>query len=134
MPHGLDTILGEGGLGLSGGQQQRIVLARLMLRRPSIILLDEATSALDNVNEARIMAMLQKRSLTMLAIAHRLTTLRNADAILVMREGKIVQRGTYDELSAADGQFRTLIRASHHLHGDEVSQKTQEEVSLSQAS
>jgi ABC-type bacteriocin/lantibiotic exporter with double-glycine peptidase domain len=75
LPHGLDTTLGETGLGLSGGQQQRVVLARLLLRKPRVILLDEATSALDNANEAKIMAMLERRSLTIVAIAHHLTTL-----------------------------------------------------------
>jgi ATP-binding cassette, subfamily B, bacterial len=112
LPHGLDTTLGETGLGLSGGQQQRVVLARLLLRKPRVILLDEATSALDNANEAKIMAMLERRSLTIVAIAHRLTTLRNADSIIVMRQGRVVQVGAYEELSHSHGQFRDLLIAS----------------------
>jgi ABC-type bacteriocin/lantibiotic exporter with double-glycine peptidase domain len=112
LPHGLDTTLGETGLGLSGGQQQRVVLARLLLRKPRVILLDEATSALDNANEAKIMAMLERRSLTIVAIARRLTTLRNADSIIVMRQGRVVQVGAYEELSHSHGQFRDLLIAS----------------------
>jgi ABC-type bacteriocin/lantibiotic exporter with double-glycine peptidase domain len=112
LPHGLDTTLGEIGLGLSGGQQQRVVLARLLLRKPRVILLDEATSALDNANEAKIMAMLERRSLTIVAIAHRLTTLRNADSIIVMRQARVVQIGAYEELSHSHGQFRDLLIAS----------------------
>lgn len=111
LPHGL-TTLGETGLGLSGGQQQRVVLARLLLRKPRIIRLDEATSALDNANEAKIMAMLERRSLTIVAIAHRLTTLRNAGSIIVIRQGRVVQIGAYEELSHSHGQFRDLLIAS----------------------
>jgi ATP-binding cassette, subfamily B, bacterial len=112
LPHGLDTTLGETGLGLSGGQQQRVVLARLLLRKPRVILLDEATSALDNANEAKIMAMLERRSLTIVAIAHRLTTLRNADSIIVMRQERVVQIGADEELSHSHAQFRDLLIAS----------------------
>lgn len=112
LPHGLDTTLGETGLGLSGGQQQRVVLARLLLRKPRVILLDEATSALDNANEAKIMAMLERRSLTIVAIAHCLTTLRNADSIIVMRQGRVVQIGAYEGVVAFTRPVQKLLIAS----------------------
>jgi ATP-binding cassette subfamily B protein len=112
MPGGLDHELGEAGRGVSGGQAQRIVLARLLLRRPQILLLDEATSAMDNLNEAAIMAYLEQVGVTIVAIAHRLSTLRNADVIYVMESGRVVQKGEYPDLAASEGLFKDLLEAS----------------------
>jgi ATP-binding cassette subfamily B protein len=112
MPGGLDLLLGEGGQGLSGGQGQRVVLARLLLRRPQLLLLDEATSALDNLREAAVMSSLEGLDMTVIAIAHRLSTLRNADSIYVMASGEVVQRGNHDELSSKPGMFRDLLEAT----------------------
>jgi ABC-type bacteriocin/lantibiotic exporter with double-glycine peptidase domain len=112
LSEGLDTMLGEAGDGLSGGQRQRIVIARTLLRNPTLILLDEATSALDNITEARVMQALEATGATMIAIAHRLSTLANAKPIYVMSHGRIAQAGTYDELGAVAGPFRDLLEAT----------------------
>jgi ATP-binding cassette subfamily B protein len=112
LSEGLDTMLGEAGEGLSGGQRQRIVIARTLLRQPRLILLDEATSALDNVSEAKVMRALEATGATMVAIAHRLSTLANADQIYVMSQGRIAQIGTYTELEVVPGPFRDLLEAS----------------------
>jgi ABC-type multidrug transport system fused ATPase/permease subunit len=111
LPKGYETTVGEAGIKLSGGQRQRIALARIFLRRPKLILLDEATSNLDNINEANIQEELEAGGFTMLAIAHRLTTLRNADAIIVMDKGRIAERGTYHELIANGKLFSSLDAA-----------------------
>ena len=109
LPHGLDTTLGETALGLSGGQQQRVVLARLLLRKPRVILLDEATSALGTTQmRPRSWLCWKEGRFTIVAIAHRLPTLRNADSIIVMRQGRVVQISAYEELSHSHGQFRDL--------------------------
>jgi subfamily B ATP-binding cassette protein MsbA len=110
LPHGYDTKLGEEGLTLSGGQRQRIAIARAILRNAPILLLDEATSALDNEAERAIqktLAELQKGRTT-LVIAHRLTTVQNADQILVMEEGRIVERGKHYELLRAGGVYARM--------------------------
>ncbi|MBB6735130.1 ABC transporter ATP-binding protein [Cohnella zeiphila] len=93
LPEGLDTIVGDRGVRLSGGERQRLVLARAMLRRPSILVLDEATSALDNENEARIQEAIDrlKGTMTIIVIAHRLSTIRNADQVLVLERGEVVR-------------------------------------------
>ncbi len=101
LPNGLDTKIGDRGIRLSGGERQRLVLARAILRKPSILILDEATSSLDNQNEAEIQAALQKirGKLTIIIIAHRLSTIRCADQIVVLDQGKILQKGKFIELS-----------------------------------
>nr|WP_246270756.1 ABC transporter ATP-binding protein [Hongsoonwoonella zoysiae] len=110
LPGGYDASAGEGGLQLSGGQRQRIAIARAMLRDAPILLLDEATSALDAEAEAKIQSALARlmKGRTTLVIAHRLATVRDADKIVVLDRGKVVEEGTHDELFAADGIYRRL--------------------------
>ena len=111
LPDGLDTNLGESGSLLSGGQRQRLVLARSLYRDPEILVLDEATSALDHKNESQISHMLKNLSgnTTIIFIAHKISTIRNFDKIVVMDAGKIVSTGTYSELVKESSHFRSLI-------------------------
>lgn len=108
---GLDSVVGEDGQGLSGGQKQRLVLARILLRPAKVIVLDEATSALDNLNEELFMEALESVDRTVIAIAHRLSTLRKADQIIVMDNGQIHEAGTYLTLDARGGLFHDLLHA-----------------------
>ncbi|MBS2969638.1 ABC transporter ATP-binding protein [Metabacillus sp. KIGAM252] len=112
LPEGLDTHIGDRGVRLSGGERQRLVLARAILRNPSILVLDEATSALDSENERKIQEALEglKGKMTIIVIAHRLSTIRNADQVIVLEEGRIVQAGGFHELaSQKSGQFGRLL-------------------------
>ncbi|MGE5137774.1 MAG: peptidase domain-containing ABC transporter [Gemmatimonadota bacterium] len=111
MPMGYDTLLHDGGASLSGGQRQRIALARALVSRPSILLLDEATSELDTVTEQLVYENLAAIPATTIVIAHRLSTLRNADLILVMADGTIAEAGTHAELLALGGVYQSLVRA-----------------------
>lgn len=101
LPKGLDTLVGDRGIRLSGGERQRIVLARAILRKPSILVLDEATSALDTENEANIQKALErlKGSMTIIVIAHRLSTIRNADQVIVLDQGNVIQKGEFGQLA-----------------------------------
>ena len=114
MPEGYDTVIGERGVRLSGGQKQRLCIARVFLKNPPILILDEATSALDNVTEAQIQAALDElcRGRTTLVVAHRLSTIRNADEIAFVQNGQIVERGTHDELLARGGAYAALYSRS----------------------
>ncbi len=114
LPRGWSTVIGDGSLGLSGGQRQRIAIARAILKKPDIFIFDEATSALDNVSEALIQEAMEElmRTHTVIFVAHRLSTIRNVDRILVFDHGRIVEEGSYDELAAGNGEFRHLLDAA----------------------
>ena len=110
LPDGYDTEIGERGIKLSGGQKQRISIARVFLKNPAILILDEATSALDNTTEVLIQRALDElcKGRTTLVVAHRLSTIRNADTIAVVTDGKITEKGTHDELMAKGGTYKEL--------------------------
>ena len=110
MPMGMHTVISEGGGTLSGGQRQRLLIARAIVHRPRILLFDEATSALDNRTQAIVSASLERLQATRIVVAHRLSTIRNADRISSSIAGAIVQSGTYDELMRRDGPFAELAR------------------------
>jgi subfamily B ATP-binding cassette protein MsbA len=113
MPNGFATRVGVNGQRLSGGQRQRVALARAILRNPRILLLDEATSALDTESEAAVQAALTKlrQGRTTIVVAHRLSTVRDADLIVVMANGEVLEQGTHQDLISADGAFARLVRA-----------------------
>ncbi|HVI93034.1 MAG TPA: cysteine peptidase family C39 domain-containing protein [Anaeromyxobacter sp.] len=111
LPESYGTRLGDNGNVLSGGQRQRLNLARALVQEPAILLLDEATSALDLDTERRVHEGLAQLGCTRILIAHRLATVRDADRILVLQAGRIVQEGTYEELAAREGLFRSLVEA-----------------------
>jgi subfamily B ATP-binding cassette protein MsbA len=110
LPQGYDTVLGEKGTRLSGGQRQRVAIARALLRNPPILILDEATSALDTESERLVQQAIEAlmRDRTVLVIAHRLSTVRRADQIVVVDEGRIAERGTHAELLELGGRYHRL--------------------------
>jgi len=118
LPDGYDTVVGERGMGLSGGQKQRIAIARALLKNPKILILDDATSAVDMETEQEIQAGFQEvmRGRTTFIIAHRISSLRHADEILVLDEGRVAQRGTHDELTQIPGPYQDVYRIQYADH------------------
>ena len=111
LPNGYDTIIGEGGSTLSGGEKQRISIARAILKDAPIIILDEATSSVDPENEQALLSAIQEltKDKTLISIAHRLSTVRNADQIVVIDQGRIVQQGKHTDLLQKDGIYRKFL-------------------------
>ncbi|KAL5112910.1 ATP-dependent translocase ABCB1 [Taenia crassiceps] len=126
MPEGFDTWLNEGGAKLSGGQRQRIAIARALIRWPKILLLDEATSALDTRTEKSVQRALDQAGVgrTVLMVAHRLTTVREADVIVVMKDGIILEQGTHEQLRGMKGQYYRMLQAQGLLKKESITQQT----------
>ncbi len=110
MPMGMHTVVSEGGTNLSGGQRQRLLIARALALRPRILLFDEATSALDNRTQAIVSESLDRLKVTRIVVAHRLSTIRNADRIYVLQNGRLVQQGDFEQLATEAGLFRQLMQ------------------------
>jgi len=123
LPEGYETFVGERGAQLSGGQQQRLAIARAILASPQILILDEATSNLDTESEQLIQASMASllAGRTTFVIAHRLSTIRRATLILLMEDGRVIERGTHDALMAARGMYFEMVERQMASHGDSAS-------------
>ena len=119
LPQGYDTVLEEGGASLSGGERQRISIARAIMKDAPIVILDGATSSVDPENEHELIAAIGEltRGKTLVSIAHRLNTVAGADQILVVDEGRIVQRGTHDQLMGEQGLYRDFVNLRREAAG-----------------
>ncbi|MFG2650268.1 ABC transporter ATP-binding protein [Streptomyces sp. NPDC048436] len=126
LPDGLDTVVGERGYRLSGGERQRMTIARLLLAQQRVVILDEATAHLDNTSEAAVQEALAEalEGRTAIVIAHRLSTVRSADQILVVEAGRIVERGTHEELLEAEGRYAELYRTQFAVKTVETGEET----------
>ena len=114
MPMGMSTIISEGQGGISGGQRQRLMIARAVAPKPRILMFNEATSALDNVTQKQVSEALDQMKCTKIIIAHRMSTIRHCDRILVLDDGHIIEDGTYDELISQNGYFAELVARQRH--------------------
>ena len=128
MPMGMQTMISEGQGGISGGQKQRLLIARAIAPKPNILIFDEATSALDNLTQKKVTEALDSYKCTRLVIAHRLSTIQACDRILVLRNGKIAEDGTYDELIAENGFFAELVERQRLDTGDDKPETEGEEI------
>ena len=110
MPMQMQTVVSEGSTNISGGQRQRLLIARALAMKPAILICDEATSALDNRTQAIVTKSLDQLHATRIVVAHRLSTIRNADRIIVLDEGRVAESGTFDELLENDGLFAAMVK------------------------
>jgi ATP-binding cassette subfamily C protein len=106
----MQTVVSEGSTNISGGQRQRLLIARALAMKPAILICDEATSALDNRTQAIVTKSLDQLNATRIVVAHRLSTIRNADRIIVLDEGRVAESGTFDELLENDGLFAAMVK------------------------
>ena len=127
FPLRYETVVGERGVKLSGGQKQRIAIARALIRKPKLLLLDEATSALDAESEHQVQQALDKLissgQQTVVVVAHRLSTIRDANEIIVMQYGEVKERGTHEELIAMEGVYKNLV--NRQLVAEEIANENQ---------
>jgi ATP-binding cassette subfamily B protein len=128
LPEGLDTLVGDRGYRLSGGEKQRLAIARLLLKAPDVVVLDEATAHLDSESEMAVQLALKTALVgrTSIVIAHRLSTVREADQILVISEGRVVERGTHTDLLTANGLYAELYRTQFERQAAAGTQETAE--------